>query len=93
MVDKPSSLVRHIQICLLRLALSGVRFFRHLAGSLTFIYLSVFLLFWLPFTGVCRVLKVILAKSALRCMRSISAYFHGLYHGTGRARTSCTHFN
>ena len=62
-------------------------------------YLSVFLLFWLPITEVCRVLNLTIANSAKRlCVARVRSprtptYFRGLYHDIGRAHTSCTHFN
>ena len=62
-------------------------------------YLSVFLLFWLPITEVCRVLNLTIANSAKRlCVARVRspwtpAYFCGLYRDIGHAHTSCTHFN
>ena len=77
-----------IQICPLRLALSGVRHFKQHICSRDFTYQYSYSLV-VHIAEDHELLHSTSTKSS-RCTRSIS---RTLYRNTGRAHTSCTHFN
>ena len=80
-----------IQICPLRLALSGIRHFKQCICSRAFNYQYSYSLV-IHIAEDYELLHSTSTKSS-RCTRSISANSRTLYRNTGRAHTSCTHFN
>ena len=95
--------VSNIQVCQLRLSLQRIRCIKHRMCSSYSPYLSVFLPlaahnhkwyspYYITFatTEDRELVNTIIIK---RCTHSISAYSRTLYCDTGRAHTSCTHFN
>ena len=81
----------YIQICLLRLTLSGARHFKQPICSRAFTYQYSYSLV-IHIAEDYELLHSTSTKSS-RCMCSISVNSPTLHCDTGRAHTSCTHFN